>query len=1484
MAFGSRIQPFKGINLDLHEGIMPPDTARYIKNLVYAFDDTGDATAEKGSQTGSWKPLESTSLYLGDLALPDGYNHPIGAFSFKDTKEIFVFIYNDQQKHTIYRINGSNRTFDIVYQKSTLNFQLDPNYFIHQGGCWLEVIYITDPDTGEKIRRSFLIFTDAFNFQRQIAVEDSIATSGFDSTLFPYFQGDYDPMLLINVGVPTPGDCIGITEVPVTGTESTNELLFNTWQFRLRYYDVWGRPSEYGIISDMYIPGTGCAANSSSLPNCIDLSFDAPPSYINQVEVAFRRCNSSQWYKSDTLDLWDGSPLGKWWLRSRNGTVNYNSTTGKITYRFCAKQGCDPIGQDDTNRIENPLPLTSVGVHKQGKFIAFENNKYGFLPFPKSLKDNIRITVEAPTGQTNTVNDLRNIDILVQIHNPFINHNAGIYFHNNHYYFGIPFAPRQAGEVYEQFFANTSQQGFGGYLAGTNSFVISEEWSLDKTTGVFEKVTDFTNQKDAVTYFQRFIFRNVPKGRYVFRIFSNEVDPATQSQAVCQKTSTYTAGTYSFNFSNTGNPINNAIIVSESKELIVDVCEKDYDSQKEDRILTIWDLTIDKVAVAAGYVFNTNDTTQDQIGVELLRVDAGAAAFKSNFTDHNGFYFVASLTNRFTYQFFGYCNCNIIQLRSGSVGHTKKLWRDNQFLNLSSCPNFSTQTCNHILVNGSVKVCNSQSGVAGVSVILSRGKTAVTDSNGNFEILAFDDSYNSFGVTNPVNPRVDNLYFVTNTCLFNACDGGCVPVLQVVIQKCTSCVDRTVTVQDTFVSFQQLMGLLSGGVYPAGVTAWDWLWRPTFVQPLGNITIPSVQQTQMFAPSRVRAQILPGAIFPSTTKYLTFWIGPETTIETYITWIVDFVQFVDNTGLENDLAPTQIKIFYSSLNEYNLENNFNTTTNWQFLTTPAGTTTQTPFTTDQVLFLLNGDGTFFSKSITALVKYDQAGQFFLIDYNADLKDLKQNAIIRLFRPKSCTETSGYFEVCSTVKVNNGQAQTTDLILNFFDTYYINRQIPVPTPQPNTNPVVFINEARILGVPFEHDSPSDFWGKGCHNIGRFNVSNPQETVIYKPEEFALSGAMSDTGQLNFLNFFDDKNKFDFSETNINGIIAVFSKPAVTLVIGQNGNFVVGFNDNIARTNAQGQVIVPSNKGIFGQPQVSLIDYGCQQSDKMTIYEKDGLVQWLDTTMGFLIQHNFEQSEQVSQMDTKRGIPGGVDSWLRPKIKTVQNYNLTNSNKRYFHGCINPQSNEYLLTDRIIRDTNFINELRDPDVTVQETMAFSIVTRYWKGSYAFVPALFAELEGELDAQQFFSIINGIPYSHYNDIDNKSYGTIYGQPVNRVFEVVVVMDNLRKKKPLAIGVACKESQYFCDQAISETGQQSRMLLSQWIQASFGWYAPVLCDLSTPGQSTNDNVLFEGNLLVGDWIKFRLIGDPSADNIYSELTGFLVSVFPDGNNLENK
>jgi hypothetical protein len=1505
VAVGEKYIP-QFINVDLHDSLLPNNAARFIKNLVYSLDDTVSATTDKSGSTGVLKTFQSTQQYLSNLVLPEGENTVIGTCTVPETKEILVLVHNSLSNHIIYRINGSDRTYDVVYNRADLNFILRPENFVHSGGAHVEVIYVTDPVTEKKLRRTFLMYTDGDNYQRFICIEDSIATNGFDPVLFPIFQGNYDKTIMINMGVPTPNDCIGIEEIPITEETKgiANHLIYNTWQFRIRNVDVWGRPSEHGIISDLYIPGgSDCIVSSSGISRCVELSFDVPPAYINTIDVEYRNCNDNQWYRSDTLNLFVGAPFADWWNRPRNPKVTI--VGNKITYRFCADRECLPVDPNETSRLYNPIPRSSQALTKIGKFIGLGNNKDGFMPFSDALKDNITIDVQAPDDQLANTSNLRNITILCEIYSPFFTKPGpnGINKWANSPIFRMKISGsepeaygwgsfgaeggdqnKQRGFfAYRQFFKNLNQKGFRGYLAGTQNSTISTQWVLDTRSGSFTEVVDYVNpslnndEKEFLRFYQMFTFSNINKGKYVFRIASQQED--SDDPSVFTKTSTAVIGLYPFSFTRRPDPIVRNLI-NHNKELIIDVCEKDYDTRQANEILTIMDFNKAEHVVNDGYVYNTS-AIDSQRGIELGFVNGGE--LNSYYTDHNGYFWVTGQVKngnvlgakQYNFDVFAYCSCKLLRLVNDNSGQTHQRFTVNHYLNQNTvCPDYENQKCNYITIKGKVVLCNSGIPVPNVSVVLTRGGTAVTNSDGEFTIIATDDARQP--------SRADQVFFMSGGCILTDCNGECIDDLQVLILKCTSCTERSLDLPNLEVMFRSERGLLSGGTYGIGVVGWDWLGRPTFVQPLKTLTLPSTQKTKLFSPSKIKITVSPLAVFPVETDYITFWITAETSMQEYITWIADDVQFVDNAGRENNLSPTQIKIYYGSLLEYSKQNNYNTTAAWSFI--PVNETT--PVLTDKVEFLLNGNGQFFDRSITSLVKYDQTGQYFLVKYTDDLKDLKKNAVMRLIRPKDCVTTEPYYEICSRIKVVNRTAVSQPFLLNAWDTYYVTRQIPVPIPQPDklspsgeSIPVDPLIEIRPIGVPFESPSPSDFWGYRCHNIGRINVLNPFETILYHEEQIGLSGALSNNGRLNYLNYFDDNKKTDFDESGINGIVAMLPETGSVFVLGQDGYFVVGFNDNLVRINDNGTASAGSIANSFGQPQTNMTSkYGCKLFDKNTVYKHKGLVHYLDTNEGALMQNNYAVSEPISD--------NGGASHVRPKIKDVQKYNLSHNDSRYFIGLVNPVSNEYILTDRILRSTEYVNELREFNVKVPETISFGIFSKAFKATWGFVPQYYAELEGELEDKQFFSFIDGKPYIHSSVNNNSDYGKIYGVTCLPVVTVSVVIDNMKKKKPLALGVFCKQSQYFSDKVTTETGQLSRILLDHFLQADFGWYAPFLCDLNTPLDSNIQNIqaehlIFDGNTLTGNYILVRVVGNPAEATKYSELQGLTVSTFGTGNNL---
>lgn len=1495
MAEQNRQLPFR-CNTDLSENYFDAFTARFIKNTtanVSANDISGEATA--GQNIAANKPLQSNEIYCTLSDLPEGENICIGARGFANVNRVYCWVKNSLGNNFIYRINGNDRSCEICFQDKNgvcLPFTLDPKYFIHEYGCYLEVFTLVNPDNGEVLTKEDLYWTDGNAYQGYLRVQDSIDTKSFNSDLFPYFKGNYNKCFLTRMGLSTPKDCISIAEIERTDAEAgdNNNLLFNTWQFRLRYTDVWGRVSEWGVISDMYIPGINdCISTSDKIARCLNLMFDAGNPTINTIEIGWRNCNDEAWRREATLFLWDGSNIGQWWLRERNPDIIYNPETNKITYRFCRDKECDPIDVNETNKLQPAQPKVSQVLNKFNSKLGLVNNKDGFTPFPQDLLKKIKLTV-TPPQQTNL--DTRNITIYV----PIYNSNKGRYQavikdRTNGFVYGgkgNSLLPLGLGDTpprpYFQYFTNIDQSGFVGYLVGaglaisTQVYVDANYNLIDDPLHVGLSLSPFQNTQ--VTSFQKFVFTNVPKGRYIFRLASQLSNP--QSDANFELTSTPVWGVCPFN--------KNGYVVTNSsrgdaQELLIDVCDADYDTLNDNKILVIHDCAGSDTQAISGYVYATNKDGFNEEPIELASVNYVNGQFGSVITDHNGFYYYGTRGSGRSFTITVRDNCvnrNIVQGQPQDAGM--------QFTNFvvdKYFPEFSSLPCNRILISGKLLLQGTNIGVSNTVVSLTRGQTAITDDSGNFTIIAHDFVGHSL--------RQDNIVICAGGCGYTGVDGSCIEIVTVDILPCVSCGDRLINIINPFI-LQYLVerGLLSGETYAVFIDGYDWLGRKTYAQSLGNISIPTIIDSKAIGASVITATIDPTAIFPPEIDYIIFSITEGSTIGSYLDWIVDRVEFVDSTGAINNLAPTQIKVYYQSIIEYSAVHNFNTTTAWQFI--PSGQTT--PAISDKVQFYLNGDGKFFNKLTTSLIKYDQSGQSFLIDYSSELKDLKANALMRLIRPKTCTGTEPNFEICNVIDILNRQTSVNNFVLNFFDTYYLPRQIPVPqpvAPAPTVQsitttvgnvattvipvPVSTVLELRIFGFRFEHNSPSNFWGDGCHNAGRINAKNPYESEIEHPNQIALSGAISINGQLNYLQTFDESGKTDIELSDNSGIVAVVVENGQAYLITQYDNARIGFNDNLARTDAQGNVQVPSASNNFGKPERKAGDnYGCQLIDKNTIRYRNGLVSFVDRSRAEIVQYNFSQIQSYTR--DERVIIDGVragkyDAAFRAKVKSMQG-----NPKRYFVGGIDPIYDEYLITDFDLGDKSFINDKRTYLPQVNETIVFDLRTRDLKGWRSFTPENYAFLDGNLLNVQLFTFKGGVPYAHYNVNENKSFNKFYGTQCEQVIWVVVNNPQLKKKKILSISNYCKQSLFFSDLIITEAGQQSYLFLDNFQKADFFSFAPFMCDILTPqdaalGDEVNDNPLYDGNQLYGLWASIRLISDPENNGNYNEFVGTVIEFF---------
>ena len=370
-----------GINLDYDNLRLPPETALFLKNVIQSYQTNTALPSLAGGQQ-VLKPLEG-NVEL-PLTLPDGNNYCIGTHYEDQTNALYFFLWNSADNHSVWKIFGDSGTASKIYEGALLPFTNNPQNFLTKGRVCVELKNYYDRLNNVETNFEFLIFTTNDEYQCFLSVYDSIATNSYSTSFFTATAAFYNHIELIHLTLATPMTAIGLNS-PNSYTPQAqdaylqNLLIRQGWQFRLKFVDVFGRPSIHGIISSNYITiiTSGCAAEANGLPRCLNLNFDAGNPLVAQIVVEYRVWKGDDrsgalatgWFEYDTIFKYDNSSTQPWYNRPLNplfttsgSGMTYDSGTNFITYTFCADKGNIPIDNEETAITSPSTPITSAVV------------------------------------------------------------------------------------------------------------------------------------------------------------------------------------------------------------------------------------------------------------------------------------------------------------------------------------------------------------------------------------------------------------------------------------------------------------------------------------------------------------------------------------------------------------------------------------------------------------------------------------------------------------------------------------------------------------------------------------------------------------------------------------------------------------------------------------------------------------------------------------------------------------------------------------------------------------------------------------------------------------------------------------------------------------------------------------------------------------------------------------------------------------------
>lgn len=651
------------INLDADIMKVAPDEGRFIKGTRIKLSKNADGAI--GGDDRMITPVQSNEIYCEGFVLPTGDNQTIGSYEFRELNEVYWFVWNSEGRHSINMISGVTGSCTKVFEGACLNFSLDPQYAIPEHKVFIKVQY--DEINGVRsVKEKFLIFTDALNNIRQVNVlasigSDSFTTDFFDS-VYPH-NSCCDYITLAPIAPMYTPDWELIPRTPPTSDDTydtTPNKLFNRAiqiAYQLVYAD--GRQSTISPYSKpIIVGGTDCSEqNPDALPRCANVTMWAGNAFVEKINIYFRECTTcitgncnGNWFLYDTIDKFNCQEDKKWWEKVNQWEdFEYDAEFNTITYLFCANKECTPVDQAIFTHIENEVPFKSVALTPLGDRIGLYNNLRGSENLTCEERESFSVSV---TPQEDTSCDIpkRKITVYMIIRNDSKNFNgdtpnecqflfgdsgggkngpiSGKFYWGGFGWRKHPVWPGKRVAI-DNFYAEYKQYvpaeiedgvegGFVGYLAGTSYVAVSKQVKLYpdctiedygivyqdianmfKSNGSFDSIVK--DLKDGEYLFlQKFEFFDVDPGRYVFRVAGHR----TGADLGYEKTSTYISGVESLPCS-TGGTFSPA--VQRRYELIINVCDYDYDSLQEGVAMKLLDLTLPSFTEQTIYLKNRFD-------------------------------------------------------------------------------------------------------------------------------------------------------------------------------------------------------------------------------------------------------------------------------------------------------------------------------------------------------------------------------------------------------------------------------------------------------------------------------------------------------------------------------------------------------------------------------------------------------------------------------------------------------------------------------------------------------------------------------------------------------------------------------------------------------------------------------------------------------------------------------------------------------------
>jgi len=494
---------------------------------------------------------------------------------------------------------------------------------------------------------------------------------------------------------------------------------------------------------------------------------------------------------------------------------------------------------------------------------------------------------------------------------------------------------------------------------------------------------------------------------------------------------------------------------------------------------------------------------------------------------------------------------------------------------------------------------------------------------------------------------------------------------------------------------------------------------------------------------------------------------------------------------------------------------------------------------DKVRLKRNDQGVAFEEYFDLPIK-SQRGAFIIIDSINNLPELKGGLEVEFYTPKKQEETKIFYEIgeCYPV-ITDGtgkkvHSQTTGTFKTG-DIYLRGRDMFIQDDSAGVNRV---NYSYFI----ESESISDFYTSRAADIGRVNIVNPDIGFIVRPSNHRFSGVYIPGSKINGLSSFEALNSKDLSREE--GLIYKLLFVGNVLLIFFKRKLFGEYIQESLLTDAAGQQIVSITDEFLGSDRSFRKEFGTTHPESVTNHE--GLVYFWDNHLGKMIQYAGNDLFAVSKYKMKNFF-ARKGRELRDPGKELKSEVVTVFDS-YF--------NELIVT---FRKYDFTDDPNNPVLTA-ETLSYNKDQNRWKSFWSFIPECYAAI-----GEAIISIKNGDLFLHNkNDVYNNFYGEKFTSQIQAIFN-----QDPRKVKICKALFIDADQEWFAPvidvpkSATYKNGMKSRLIKGSFVAKEGILYSAIKNDLTDPRHPTQEDALINGRQMRGQSLVVLFESDSEEETV---------------------